>query len=79
MLDEDEDGKISRFELSKCLAGSVFDSLGVHELEVSVESWERFIQNCDQDGDGKIDFNEFKKHITEQIASTTTHSTDGNE
>ena len=47
MLDEDGNGKISRFELSKCLAGSVFDNLNVHELEVSVESWERFIQNCD--------------------------------
>ena len=72
MLDEDGNGKISRFELSKCLAGSVFDNLNVHELEVSVESWERFIQNCDQDGDGKIDYNEFKKHIIEQVASPNT-------
>lgn len=48
-LDDNKDGKISRYELSKCLAGSVCDNLGMHSIEVSIESWERFIENCDQD------------------------------
>ena len=67
ILDENKDGKISKNELSKFVAGSTLDNLSMHEIEMPEEVWLRLIQDCDADGDGQIGFAEFHHYLTSHM------------
>lgn len=67
ILDENKDGKISKTELSKFIAGSTLDNLSMHEIEMPEEVWLRLIQDCDADGDGQIEFAEFHHYLTSHM------------
>ena len=59
MIDENKDGKISKEELTKLLTN--LESGGAPDAAVV----EEMIKIADIDGDGKVDFAEFKKAATE--------------
>ena len=67
MLDENKDGRITREEMSRCIAGSNLGCPNMHNVEMSQEDWDRLISECDTDGDGSIEFEEFQRYLTTQL------------
>ena len=47
----------------------------MHEIDISEDTWNRMIEECDIDGDGKIDFEEFKRCMTESLNAKTRKNT----
>ena len=49
----------------------------MHDINIEEETWSKLIHECDTDGDGKIDFDEFKRCMTELMAERTRKNTVG--
>ena len=56
MFDEDGNGKISSDELKSVLGG--------HHTKHGEKFWQEMIAEVDENGDGEIDFEEFKKMMS---------------
>lgn len=65
-VDEDRNQVIEREEVNRMLARTNLDThLQMHDIDIEQDSWAKLIQECDVNGDGKIDFEEFKRCMTE--------------
>ena len=47
----------------------------MHDVDIHEDVWEKLIHECDVNGDGKIDFDEFKKCMTELMNERTRKNT----
>ena len=56
-LDEDNDGEITRIEFQKCLEKC-------SKTKVTEEQMDRIMKDCDPNGDGKLNFDEFIDAMT---------------
>ena len=39
----------------------------MHEIEMPQGTWTRLINDCDTNGDGKIDYEEFHRYLSDQM------------
>ena len=49
--------------------------LQMHDININEEVWNQLIQECDVNGDGKIDFQEFERCMTELLNARTRKNT----
>ena len=65
MLDDNKDGMIDKAELSRCIVESNFGN--VSDVMMSEDEWQRLIEGCDTDNDGKISYDEFYNYLTRKL------------
>ena len=75
-VDTDHNQVIEREEVNHMLARTNLDThLQMHDIDINEEVWTQLIQECDVNGDGKIDFSEFEKCMTELLNERTRKNT----
>lgn len=63
ILDKNNDGKVSATELKETFAAGVFNP-GNGRTQLDDAFWKKMLSECDINGDGFIDFKEFKATMT---------------
>jgi len=66
MLDKDGNGKLSTKELRETFASGSFK---VDGEELDDTFWEDMIKECDSNGDGQVDFDEFKTCMNKMLTN----------
>jgi Ca2+-binding EF-hand superfamily protein len=66
MLDKDGNGKLGTRELRETFASGSFK---VDGEELDDTFWEDMIKECDSNGDGQVDFDEFKNCMNSMLTN----------
>ena len=63
MIDKDNNGFVERAELVQVLESNLLGYLGQGTTMLNGKSVDEILETCDKDGNGVIDFSEFKSSL----------------